>query len=168
MRLFTAIKFTSTINSALISIQEQLKRGTIQGKYSKPENLHLTLAFIGEYGDPDYVLETLGQVRFKPFELSISGVGSFGMRTWWAGINAPDELRNTAAQVRHFLAEAEIPFDRKKFSPHITLLREPNKAAMPDIIIPEARMSVEEFSLFRSDKGKCGMNYTELGTIKCI
>ncbi|MBQ3841987.1 MAG: RNA 2',3'-cyclic phosphodiesterase [Ruminiclostridium sp.] len=167
MRLFIAIKFNSAINSALLSIQEQMKRGNIGGKYSKPENLHLTLAFVGEYGTPDYVLETLEQVRFRPFELALGGVGSFGSRTWWAGITAPDELHSTAAQIRHYLAEADIPFDRRKFSPHITLIREPSKPAMPEIVIPDARMTVEEFSLFRSDRGKIGMNYTELGTIGC-
>jgi len=78
MRLFIAIKFNSEIKNALLSMQEQLKRANIRGNYTKPENLHLTLAFIGEYGDPDYVLETLEQVKFKPFELALDGVGSFG------------------------------------------------------------------------------------------
>ena len=164
MRLFTAIRFNSEINSALLGIMEQLRSANIRGSYTKPENLHLTLAFIGDYPDPDFVLETLGQVRFTPFELSIGSLGSFG-RLWWAGITAPEELRNTVARIRHYLADADIPFDRKKFSPHITLLREPGTLTMPEISVPDARMTVTEFSLMRSDRGKRGMIYTELGAV---
>ncbi len=167
MRLFIAIKFNSEIKTALLSMQEQLKRANICGNYTKPENLHLTLAFIGEYGDPDYVMETLEPVRFRPFELALDGVGSFG-RLWWAGLSASVELHNTAAQIRHFLADANIPFDRKKFSPHITLIREPSKPAMPAIEVPAASMTAEEISLMRSERGRNGMIYTGLGTIRHI
>ena len=165
MRLFIAIQFNLEIKTALLSMQEKLKSANIRGNYTKPENLHLTLAFIGEYGDPDYVLETLEQVRFKPFELSPDGVGSFG-KLWWAGLSASVELHNTAAQIWHLLADADIPFDRKKFSPHITLIREPSKPTMPAIEVPAASMVVNEISLMRSERGRNGMIYTEIGTIR--
>lgn len=145
-------------------MQEQLKSANIRGNYTKPENLHLTLAFIGEYSDPGYVTETLEQVRFKLFELKLNGIGSFG-RLWWAGLYASVELHNIAAQIRHFLADADIPFDRKKFSPHITLIREPNKPALPAIEIPDASMTVGEIALMRSERGRSGMIYTEIGKI---
>ena len=156
MRLFIAIKFNNEIKNALLSMQEQLRRANIRGNYTKPENLHLTLAFIGEYGDPDFVLETLEQVR-----------GSFG-KLWWAGLAASVELHNTAAQVRHFLADADIPFDRKKFSPHITLIREPSKPTMPTTEVLAASMTVKEISLMRSERGRNGMIYTETGTVRNI
>ena len=152
------------MKKALLSIQEQLKQNNVHGNYTKPENLHLTLAFIGEYGDPDYVLDTLSLVRFRPFEIRPDKPGNFG-RLWWAGISAPEQLPNCASQIRHYLADADIPFDRKKFSPHITLMREPDKSAIPEIIIPEAVMTVGEISLMRSDKGKRGMIYTEIGAV---
>lgn len=42
-------------------------------------NLHLTLAFIGEYNDPDHVLDAMEQVQFAPFLLRISGyIGNYG------------------------------------------------------------------------------------------
>ena len=167
MRLFIAIKFNSEIKNALLSMQEQLKRANIRGNYTKPENLHLTLAFIGEYGDPDYVLETLEQVKFKPFELALDCVGSFG-KLWWAGLSASVELHNTAAQIRHLLADSDIPFDKKKFSPHITLIREPSKPNMPAIEVPAASMTVSEIALMRSERGRNGMIYTEIGTIRTI
>ncbi len=164
MRLFIAINFDDKMKNALLSIQEQLKQNNVHGNYTKPENLHLTLAFIGEYGDPDYVLDTLSMLHFKPFEMRLDRPGNFG-RLWWAGISAPEQLPNCASQIRHYLADANIPFDRKKFSPHITLVREPDKSAIPEITIPDAGMTVGEISLIRSDKGKRGMIYTEIGVI---
>ena len=164
MRLFIAINFSDGMKDALVGIQEKLKENNVRGNYTKPENLHLTLAFIGEYPDPDYVLDTLAQVRFKPFVIRTGRLGSFG-KLWWAGISAPAQLSNCASQIRHYLAEADIPFDRKRFSPHITLIREPDKSAVPETALPEAVMTVNEISLMRSDKGKRGMIYTELGCV---
>ena len=165
MRLFIAIELNEKMKNALLGIETQLRENNVRGRYTNPDNLHLTLAFIGEYRDPDYVLETLGQVSFSPFELRLEGMGSFG-RLWWCGLSGSEELRRCAAQIRHFLAEADIPFDRKKFSPHITLVREPDKSVIPEMTVPDAAMTVDGFSLMRSDRGKQGMIYTRLGTIK--
>lgn len=167
MRLFIAINLNDEMKNALLDIQERLKENNVHGNYTKPENLHITLAFIGEYADPDYVLDTLGQVRFKPFDIRLDRLGSFG-RLWWAGISAAERLPNCASQIRHYLAEADIPFDRKRFSPHITLIREPDKSALPDTELPEAVMTVKEISLMRSDQGKRGMIYTELGSVSAV
>ena len=164
MRLFISINFDRHMKDALISVQEQLKEHHIRGNYSKSENLHLTLAFIGEYSDPDIVLEALSNVKFAPFELRLKGIGSFD-DLWWAGLSAFDDLKACASKVRHSLSSADIPFDRKKFSPHITLIREPSKPEIPQIIIPDVSFTVKEFSLMRSDRGRRGVIYTELGSI---
>ena len=66
------------------------------------------------------------------------------------------------------LSDAGIPFDRKRFSPHITVIRRASyggKDKYPAVEIPAAGMTVERISLMRSDRGKHGMIYTELGCI---
>ena len=143
MRTFIAVNPDENMKKALLHVQERLKQNNIHGNYTKPENLHLTLAFIGEYPDPDNILDTLARVRFRPFELRLAGIGSFG-RILWVGTTAKTELEGCALQIRHYLSEADIPFDRKKFSPHITILREPDKQALPDIVIQGAAMTVRE------------------------
>ncbi|MBR6503370.1 MAG: RNA 2',3'-cyclic phosphodiesterase, partial [Firmicutes bacterium] len=70
-------------------------------------------------------------------------------------------------QLRHLLAEAGVPFDRKKFNPHITLIRKPEVPkgmpdAPPSVTVPGAKMRVDHISLMRSDRGKTGMIYTEI------
>ena len=163
MRLFCAIDLSDTMKEALTGILRDMKKNGVKGNYTKRENFHITLAFIGEYPDPDSVIDTLEAVRFAPFDLSLEGVGSFGS-LWWAGLSRSEELAKLAKSVRHVLADAEIPFDRKKFSPHITLIRQPNREIIPPVEIPKKKMTVQAFSLFRSDRGKDGVIYTEIAS----
>ena len=59
MRLFIAIQFEDEILDALTDFQGDLNAQGVTGNYTKRENLHITLAFIGEYGNPDDVLEAM-------------------------------------------------------------------------------------------------------------
>ena len=69
MRLFIAIRLDRHIRDGLESIQLYLRDNGIKGNFTKIENLHLTLAFIGEYPDPEYVLDAMRQISFQPFEI---------------------------------------------------------------------------------------------------
>ena len=167
MRLFIAVNFDDAFIDALISMQDALWDAGVDGNYTKEENLHLTLAFIGEYGDPDAVLRAMERVPLEPFSLSLDGVGAFDS-LWWAGLSASDELARYAARLRRALAEANVPFDRKRFSPHVTLIRRPSKPTMPPIDVPPASMTVRRVSLMRSDRGRNGMIYTEIGGVDAL
>ena len=50
MRLFVAIQFSPAVRSTLLEAVETLRRQG-SGRFTRPENLHLTLAFIGETED---------------------------------------------------------------------------------------------------------------------
>lgn len=167
MRLFIAVNFSEQMKAALTDIQAQIKKQDIDGNFTKPENLHLTLAFIGEYHRPDHVMKALDKVKFRRFTLSLDGFGNFGS-LWWAGISDGGELKSISSQVRRHLADARIPFDKKRFSPHITLLREATKPVLPALVIPDAQTAVERISLMRSERGKKGMIYTEIGSVECV
>lgn len=160
MRLFLAIRLSPPMKAALVRAREELYRAEVRGNFTPEENLHLTLAFIGELPEPEPVLEALAPVRFAPFPLRLEGLGCFG-DLWWAGMTSSPPLDALARRVRRALAEGGIPFDRKRFSPHVTLLRRA-RGTVPPIRVPEASMTVEAFSLMRSDRGKNGMLYREL------
>ena len=70
MRLFIAIQFTDRIKNALSYLQQDMRDCGLKGNYTRDENLHLTLAFIGEYGNPDEVLDALDSLDFEPFRLT--------------------------------------------------------------------------------------------------
>ena len=163
MRLFIAVNLSKEMKDALINAQNEMYDGGVRGNYTPEENLHLTLAFIGEYPDAEPVLEALSAVSFTPFILALEGMGRFG-DLWWAGMQASPPLASLARRVRHALAEGGIPFDRKRFSPHITLLRRA-RGELPGVAVGGASMTVDAVSLMRSDRGRNGMIYTELGRI---
>lgn len=155
MRLFVAIQLNREMRDALVGLQDQMRAQRVTGNYTPAENLHLTLAFIGDYPDP----EDVPLPSFSPFDLALEGYGSFG-ELWWAGLHDSPALEACVRRLRRQLAEAGIPFDRKRFSPHITLVR--RASGVPSLIVPRATMRVERLSLMRSERGRNGMIYTEV------
>ena len=75
MRLFIAIQFDEHILEALTDFQDDMRAMGVTGNYTKRENLHITLAFIGDYGNPDEILDIMERVTFEPMEISLDGVG---------------------------------------------------------------------------------------------
>ena len=155
MRLFIAICLSDEMRRALVSVQEQMRAQRVTARYTDPESLHLTLAFIGEYPEPDDV----PLPELEPFPIALNGFGSFG-DLWWAGIEPCEALGRYVRALRHELNAAGIPFDGKRFSPHITLAR--RATGRPAVTVPRVGMTVTHASLMRSDRGKHGMVYTEL------
>lgn len=163
MRLFIAINFDNKIINELTEFQAQLKKQGVKGNYSKAENLHLTLAFIGEYNNPDEILDIIEQVEFEPFTLSLEGVGRFN-DIFWIGIKDNEHLKSYVKRLRNELSKNNIPFDRKKFKPHITLIRrtEYKETRIPVDHSPQCTIKVDSVTLMKSERGKHGMIYTPL------
>ena len=164
MRLFIAINLSPEMKDALTDTQRAMHDRGVRGSFTPAENLHLTLAFIGEYPDADAVMDALSGVVFTPFALRLDGVGRFG-DLWWAGLQESAALTAVVRRVRRALAESGIPFDRKRFAPHITLLRKASRDAAGITVAPAA-MTVRTISLLSSRRGRNGMIYTEIGTLE--
>lgn len=168
MRLFIAIPFDNTFKRALKDVQNDLRQQGVTGNYTRTDNLHMTLAFIGEYNDPSHILDVMKSVSFKPFSMKLAETGSFG-DIRWCGISNCPELYALVKKLRYALAYAVIPFDKKRFNPHITILRKSN---LPfdfnpaEIKVTQDEMIVDHFSLMESSRDKNGvLIYTELGAV---
>ena len=167
MRLFIAIQLNDEVRESVRETQDAFRRQGVRGNYTPAENLHLTLAFIGEYGDPDSVLDAMETVRFSPFSLIMEKTGCFG-DLWWTGFADSKPLDNLVRNLRHALADAGIPFDKKKFKAHCTILRRAAYAksdSLPRIDAAPVSMQAERISLMQSTRGRYGMIYTELGSV---
>lgn len=164
MRLFIAINLSADMKAALLDARRAMYDRGVRGNYTPEENLHLTLAFIGEYPNAETVMDALAGVTFTPFELALDGIGRFG-DLWWAGIEDSAALTAVVRRIRRALAESEIAFDRKRFSAHITLIRKASRDA-EGITIAPAAMTVNAISLMSSKRGRNGMIYTEVGTLE--
>ena len=167
MRLFIAIQLNQKMKQLVSDVQDTFRWQQVKGDYTPEENLHITLAFIGEYGDPDEILELMQKVSFKSFSITMDKVGCFD-ELWWTGLEESSELEALVKNIRHVLADAGIPYDKKKFKAHVTFLRKPvyaNGRGISHMSIDPASMQVSRISLMRSTRGKNGMIYTELGSV---
>ncbi len=167
MRLFAAVPLGEEARELCLGAQSAYRRHNVRGNYTPPENLHLTLAFIGEFGDPDAALEALSEVDFAPFTLTLDRPGRFD-DLLWAGFADSPALEELVRKVRRALAGAGIPFDRKRFRAHVTLLRRAEFPAGKDVSVEfgRAETTVDRFCLMLSTRGRNGMIYTELGSVE--
>jgi 2''-5'' RNA ligase len=86
MRVFIAIEFEQPIKDYLNRIQKQIMSYSTDGNFSRPENFHLTLKFIGEV-EPSFlgnITAAMAQAvqGIKPFKLGLHSLG-----------NSPGEIR---------------------------------------------------------------------------
>lgn len=161
MRLFIAIQLSDEIKKTLVACMHDLKKQGVEGNYVPAQNLHLTLAFIGEYDDPAKVRKVIGSVPLPQIRLSISGKGNFG-NLLWAGVKGNQKLKTYVKDLRAALKEAQIPFDDDKFIPHITLIRKTVAKKPYEVHLSKAEMTVEKVSLMKSEMKNGKVMYREL------
>ena len=164
MRLFIAINLGAKIKNALIGMENEIISRGVRGNFTKEENLHLTLAFIGEYGEAKAVLDVMRSVPFEPFTLSLGALGSFG-DLLWIGLKSRGDLNSYVSNLRKALGEASIPFDLKQFKPHITLVRRASDPVLPSITVPDVTVTARCVSLMKSTLTPRGPIYTEIGHV---
>ena len=167
MRLFIAIPLNAEMKGRMKQVQDAFRRLQVKGNYTPPGNLHIALAFIGEYSDPEAVMAALKPITFAPFRVRLDELGSFG-ELYWAGCSENKELEALAGKVRHALADAGIPYDKKKFKAHVTILRKPEYAGKRKPPFPDfapAEMPVTKVSLMQAVRGNNEMIYTEVGAV---
>ena len=165
MRLFIAAQTGAELKEELLFIQKKMKQSGVGGSYTAEKNLHLTLAFIGEYPDPSSVLSAMRSASFPASAVTLCGIGSFD-DLYFARLEADDELYDAVSQLRSALQKNGIPYDRKRFTPHITLIRRARGVTeLP--AVKRAGCRIDRITLFRSDRTDLGMIYTALGSCDC-
>ncbi len=160
MRLFIAIRLSDEMQSELVSTMHLLKKAGVKGSYVPKQNLHLTMAFIGETKGAAGVKEALQKVKYKPFRLSLSEMGAFG-DLLWTGVKGNQGISAAVRDIRSALDAAGIEYDRKKFVPHITLIRKMT-GKWQSVQAPKCEMMVKSISLMKSEEKDGKRIYTEL------
>jgi 2'-5' RNA ligase len=173
MRAFVAIDLPDRVRTALEAVQERLPLG----RAVDPDQMHLTLAFLGE--QPDDLIETAHQalegIRLPPFELHLQGLGTFGDRqptVLWAGVRDPGPVKALHDRILPALHGAGIVLERRRFRPHVTLARFDRTATADHERLatflarwngfPSPPFLVEDFGLWRSTLLKAGAVHEEL------
>ena len=163
MRVFIAIRFSQAFKEPIFEAQDALRDNGVRGNFTLPENLHLTLAFIGETDRVDDIKAAVKEVVFEPFEIKTGRLGCFNGRSKviWLGIDGEKKLKAITAELRKNLDIRGIDYAKGRFQPHITLVRQPSD--MPfDIDIESANMTVKEISVMKSERISGRLVYTAL------
>lgn len=176
MRLFTALDPTPEVHDALKRLLDRL-RPAARLRWSRPEGLHLTLKFIGQWPDTrlSEMSQALSGVTFAPFDVRFSGLGFFpnprSPRVFWVGVQAGPELGELAAQVDRALEPLGVEAEKRAYSPHLTLARigsgtrlEALQQAIEDLPSVEfGSFRAGRFYLYESRPAAGGSIYTRMG-----
>ena len=168
MQLFIAVNFNDDTKKGLLDICELLRSRCERGRYTAPENLHLTLAFLGECDAKQtaVIKAVIDEIIFDPFVINIERVGRFRRDSgdlWWAGIMRSKPLTKLHGNLTDKLIAAGFRLDKRKFNPHITLGREIITNATPWQIPPFGE-TVTSIELMKSERINGKLTYTSIAT----
>lgn len=141
-----------------------------------PENLHLTLLFLGELPMPVLadVDAAFRAVRVPDFEIALRGVGLFGgarPRLVYVGAGPHPPLERLHAKLAAAARSAGVALEARRFVPHVTLARlsrrPENRRRLESFVALRADYALPAFAasdvrLYRSRLGTSGAAYEEL------
>ena len=160
-RLFFALWPDEGVRARLARCSREL-HALCGGRPTRPQNLHLTLAFLGpvEVERIPLIERAAGEVQPSAATLVLDHPGFWKHnRIAWAGASVvPVELERVVLELRDALARSRIEFDPKAFAAHVTLLRDARAPrAMPELEpIP---WDLDGFALVRSRLQPGGSGY---------
>ncbi|HWG89396.1 MAG TPA: RNA 2',3'-cyclic phosphodiesterase [Candidatus Thermoplasmatota archaeon] len=151
-------------------------------KVVAPENLHLTLKFLGEVPDgKTSAVETAlreAAAGVAPFTMDLVGLGTFpprgAPRVVWAGVQGAEPLTQVATRFETAARALGFAREERAFSPHVTLARARSPRGKEDVIRfvqahrdePLGEVRVEELRLMRSELRPTGPVYTPVLTVR--
>ena len=182
-RTFVAIDLNAEVRRRAKTLLTALSRTTSGVRWVAPDQLHVTLKFLGDVDDTRFyaVCEAVRKaVRGRtPFSLACRGVGAFPdlsrPRTVWLGLDDPEgQLADLQAEVERQLRTLDFPEENRPFRAHVTLGRvqehardlESLQAALEDQADFDARwLTVESCTVYASELRRAGPVYSVLGRI---
>ena len=174
MRLFAAVEIPDDVRAELVRIQS----GLPGARWSPPENLHITLCFIGQVQEPvaEEIADELSRVQVSPFKLRLGVPDTFGgerqnekARILFASVEHDEALPRLAKKIEAAVRRLGVEVQSRKYRPHVTLAR--LKDLPPDRIgnymrrhalFRSADFEVREFTLFQSILGHTSPTYHPL------
>jgi len=178
MRLFIAMPLPSIIEEALAKIIFDLKQNRSGVRWVKPQNIHLTLKFLGETDESK--VKAIGDViekvskNYNTLSGKIDIIGGFPNlkrpRVIWAGMSNPIEiLAEIAEAIEDELEELGFEKEKRKFKSHLTLGRVKDSFGLPGLVeviknykfMPE-ELKFDRIVLFKSTLTPGGPIYERL------
>lgn len=175
-RLFVALRPPSDVRDALLPVMA----GVEGARWQTDNQLHLTLAFLGEVDrhGVNAATDVLAGIVAPPLNLSLGQFGTFDtsrpgrIGTLWIGVEPHDAVAALAQSIRTALRRAGLAPDARKFAPHITLARFGSAGATREALrpflshtpTPRATWQASDFHLVESTLGQQGAHYAPLAS----
>jgi 2'-5' RNA ligase len=176
IRAFIAVGLPASVRHALSAVQMELKAAGIEGRWVPPDNVHLTLKFLGgvSTGEIGPIASCLDRAvgRCAGFPLAARGVGVFPgarkARVLWVGVEDPSEaLPALHRGIERELTRRGYPADDRPFRAHLTLARFKRPPARRVLSVGLEGMrsfasgffTVDSIGLFSSKLGPEGARY---------
>jgi len=185
IRAFIALKLPEQLTSLLNSTQQKLMGYGFKIRWVRPENIHLTIKFLGDIqlSDIDRISAVLSESarNFQPFSFYAKGLGVFpGIRrprVIWVGLAGEvDQIIGFQRHIDQSLSAIGYPKEKRPFQGHLTLGR--FKGAVHSGKLAEAlnhqsgfvsdTVTIESVILFKSDLKPSGAVYSELASIPLV
>jgi RNA 2',3'-cyclic 3'-phosphodiesterase len=184
LRVFLAVKLSPALSQQLFKLQQQLRETLPTITWVRRESIHLTLKFLGDV-EPSMVeelksaIEPIAKIQ-APFKIEIHGLGVFPHirrpRILWIGCTAGNpSLLNLVSRIEESLEILGFPLEEKSYHPHLTLARiKQGNAQAGGMLIRSGLLEqpqkvgdllIEKITLFRSDLGPHGAQYTPLWSL---
>lgn len=182
LRAFIAIEIPPEIKKAIAAQIVSLKNSAGHAvRWVAPENIHLTLKFLGETSPSN--VQPLSQAlqaeceQHTPFEISVNGLGCFPNahrpRVIWVGLSIPQELNRLQHKLEQATARLGYEAEDKPFSPHLTIGRVREQATSAELknincefeklhVGSLGTFTASSIHLFKSDLKPSGPVYTSL------
>jgi len=180
-RVFCAIDLPTDLKQKLAIHIEQLKKETgVKGGWTRPENIHLTIKFLGNIpvSDVRKLSRAAAQAvkSLAPFKLTAELCGAFPthgpLRVLWIGItDSSAYLAGLYERLDEECAAVGFPRETRPFHPHLTLARIRHAAnaralgaAHRALDFQPSEFEVTELLVIRSELGKGASKYTTVST----
>ncbi len=168
MKVFIAIEFEEEIKKYIYEKLLCVKKKSIKGSFSRKENIHLTLKFIGEVNHSELkalstVIDQVAAGKY-PFILTINRLGKFDRGNQcivWIGVEKNEKLYRLNKELEAMLWELGYEKETRSFAPHITLGRQvvfENNETFKDVPISQ-KIEVKKISLMESTRIKDVLTY---------
>ena len=183
-RCFIGLELPQTIARALEAEQISFKNTSLfKGNWDKPENMHVTLRFMGELDENNLSLlqQKLSLITFSPFSLQIGPLGTFPgdnrcpIRTIHAKVSGPENVQQVVdrALMPEFKPDKRhtAMMKSKKYAHHITICRVKGllqglgecTQAIEESGLGKLNHEVTSIVLFKSVLSKSGASYSIIG-----
>lgn len=180
IRSFLAFELPLEIKNIVARVSGELRQSTLNARWVKADNIHLTMVFMGNIETED--IPAIGKgvhdvcQTYHPFDISLNGIGCFpnkrNPRVLWLGLDGDlEQMSIFRDDLQRYLSDFGIKEEKRKFKPHLTLgrFRKPKRlnvqqdeALSKHEHVSSSVCSLEELILFKSDLKPGGAVYTKL------